>query len=124
MVDKTLLKIAEPINDSIIAMATSHTAYVDDDFFQNQFGEDKNNASYKVHPVEVLSLKIGWIVNTPEGKEFLQAILMGERLDYYEIKSLQIIIEYLYQKSKSLLLKYLLPLYLLQGINFVLSIIF
>jgi hypothetical protein len=35
MVDKKLLKIAEPINDSIIAMATSHTAYVDDDFFQN-----------------------------------------------------------------------------------------
>ena len=49
---------------------------------------------------------------------------MGERLDYYEIKSLQIIIEFLYQKSKALLLNYLLPLYLLQGINFVLSIIF
>jgi len=77
-----------------------------------------------VHPVEVLSLKIGWIINTPEGKEFLQAILMRENLDYYEIKSVQIIIEFLYQKSKALLLNYLLPLYLLQGIIFVLSIIF
>lgn len=77
-----------------------------------------------MHPVEVLSLKIGWIINTPEGKEFLQAILMRENLDYYEIKSVQIIIEFLYQKSKALLLNYLLPLYLLQGIIFVLSIIF
>lgn len=88
MVDKKLLKIKEPINDTIIAMATSHTAYVDDDFFEKKFGEDKENPEYKVHPVEVLSLKIGWIINTPEGKEFLQAILQGERLDYYEIKSL------------------------------------
>ena len=71
MKDKKLLKINEPINDSIIAMSTSHTAYVDDEFFQKQFGEDKDHEEYKVHPVEVLSLKIGWIVNTPEGKEFL-----------------------------------------------------
>lgn len=96
MKDKKLLKVAEPMNDNIVAMATSHTAYVDDLFFEEKMGEDKTNPKYKVHPVEVLSLKIGWIINTPEGKEFLQAILMGERLDYYEIKSLQIIIEFLY----------------------------
>ena len=41
-----------------------------------------------------------------------------------EDKDSQIIIEFLYQKSKALLLNYLLPLYLLQGIIFVLSIIF
>ena len=35
MLDKKLLKIEEPMNDTIIAMATSHTAYVDDDFFKN-----------------------------------------------------------------------------------------
>ena len=58
-----------------------------------------------------------------EGKKFLQAILLSERLDFYEIKSLQIIIEFLYQKSKILILIYLLPLYLIQGTVFIFSII-
>jgi hypothetical protein len=49
--------------------------------------------------------------------------MQSERLDFYETKSLQIIIEYLYQKSKILILIYLLPLYLTQGGVFITSII-
>jgi hypothetical protein len=123
MQEKKVLRIQEPLNDTIIAIATSHTAYVDDEFYVQKFGENKKNANFKAFPVQVVSLPIGWIISTPEGKEFLQAILQSERLDFYEIKSLQIIIEFLYQQSKLLLLKYLLPLYMIQGGVFVVSIL-
>ena len=66
-----MLRIKEPLTETIVAMAPSHTAYVDDIFFREKFGEDMENTDYKVHPVEILSLKIGWITNTPEGKGFL-----------------------------------------------------
>ena len=67
-------------------------------------------------------MRIGWVISTQEGKDFLQAILNSERLDYYEIKALQIVIEFLYQKSKLLLLYYLLPLFMAQGASFFISI--
>ena len=71
MLDKKSLRIKEPLNEHIVAMAPSHTAHVDDIFFREKFGEDLENKKYKVHPVEIHSLKIGWIANTAEGKEFL-----------------------------------------------------
>jgi hypothetical protein len=43
MLDKKLLRIKEPFSESIVAMAPSHTAYVDDIFFREKFGEDKEN---------------------------------------------------------------------------------
>ena len=90
-------------------MATSCTAYIDDDFYKNEFGESRD---HKAFPVNVVCMRIGWVIQTQEGKKFLQAILNSERLDYFEIKALQIVIEFLYQKSKALLLWYLLPLYI------------
>jgi len=40
MLDKKLLRVKEPLNESIIAMAPSHTAYVDDIFFREKLGDD------------------------------------------------------------------------------------
>jgi len=34
MQEKKVLRIEEPLNDTIIAIATSHTAYVDNDFYE------------------------------------------------------------------------------------------
>jgi hypothetical protein len=111
------------MNDSIVALATSNTAYIDDDFYKEKFGENLKDEQKKAFPVNIVSMKINWIISTKEGKEFLWAILQSERLEYYEIQALQIIIEFLYQKSKSLLLNYLLPLYLLQGLVFFIVIV-
>jgi hypothetical protein len=59
------------LSDTIVAIAASHTAYVDDDFYTTQFGEKTDKVNYKAFPVEVVSLPIGWIISTPEGKDFL-----------------------------------------------------
>jgi hypothetical protein len=110
MAEKKVLRVKEPFNENMIAIASSSSAFIDDNFYKNEFGD---NADYKAYPVEVVSLRINWIISTPEGKEFLQAIHQSERLDFYEIRSLQIIIEFLYKKCKVLILYYLLPLFLI-----------
>lgn len=114
MLDKNILRIKSPQNDSIVAIESSPTLYVDDIFYREKFKEDKENPKFKAYPVEVIALKIDWIVSTQQGKEFLQALNQSENLDFFEITTLQIIIEYLYSKSKIIMLYVFLPLYLIQ----------
>jgi len=59
-------------------------------------GEDKNSSDSKSLPVKIFALRIGWILTRPEGKILLQQILSSDRLDFYEIPTLQMIIEFLY----------------------------
>jgi|SaaInl33SG_5_DNA_1037386.scaffolds.fasta_scaffold05675_3 hypothetical protein len=73
------------MNDSIVALATSNTAYIDDDFYKEKFGENLKDEQKKAFPVNIVSMKINWIISTQEGKDFLWAILQSERLEYYEI---------------------------------------
>jgi hypothetical protein len=104
--------VKSPLNESIIAIASSPTTFIDEDFYRKEFG-DLHSPEYKAYPVNVVSFKINWIISTPEGKEFLQSIHQSERLDFYEIRALQIIIEFLYKKVKVIILYYLLPLFLI-----------
>ena len=67
--EKKVLHVAHPLNENIIAIESSDSAYIDDLFFKNKFG-DQLNSDYKAYPVDVVSLKINWIISTPEGKEF------------------------------------------------------
>ena len=58
--------------------------------------EDKANPHYKSVPVKMEAMKVGWIINTDQGRLLLQNILQSDRLDYYEIPSLVMVIEFLY----------------------------
>lgn len=51
-------------------------------------GEDKNDKNNKSFPVNVVAMRIDWILNEPEGKKFLFAILDSDNLDLYEVPSL------------------------------------
>jgi hypothetical protein len=124
MLDKNVLRVESPLNDSIIAIDSSPTLYVDDLFYREVFKEDVKNQSYKAYPVEVFALKIDWIVSTPAGKEFLSALSQSENLDFFDITTLQIIIEFLYAKSKRIMLYVFLPLYLIQVGFFILTMLF
>lgn len=70
MVEKQILRIAEPLDDEIIAIASSPTVYIDQDFYTKQMKEDDHEnkkAKYKSYPVKIEALKVGWIINHPEG---------------------------------------------------------
>ena len=54
-----------------------------------------------------------WILNTEEGALFLTALNQSQNLNLFEIDTIKIIIEFLYQRYKGRVLKIRLPLYLL-----------
>ena len=124
MKDKSVLRVKKPINETMVAMGSSHTLFIDEEFYLRKFGEDINDSSLKAFPVEIVCLRIDWIINTQQGLKFLQAINQSDRLDFYEIRTLKVIIEYLYKRSKTLMLVFLLPLYIVQLCLFVLSIFY
>ena len=88
MQEKKVLRVKKALSENIVAIATSQTTYIDDEFYVKEFGENKQNQNFKAYPVEIISMPIQWIISTPEGRDFLQAIWNSERLEFYEIKSL------------------------------------
>ena len=62
-------------------------------------GEDKYNPDYQSYSVQLVGLRINWMLQD-KGKLFLNAIMRSGDLDFYKIKSLKMIIEFLYQHLK------------------------
>ena len=77
-----------------------------------------DSTGYKSYPVKTIALRIAWILDQPEGKQFLWSIYNNHNLNYYKIPSVYLIVEFLYSKYKSILLKWLLPAFILQSIFF------
>ena len=63
------------------------------------------------YPVSIISVKVGWLVNEPQGKDFLIEILNTPNMDIYKIESLIVIIEYLIMKYKGIIFVLVLPIY-------------
>ena len=70
------------------------------------------------YPIKMTGLRVGWIINEPEGKEFLQAILQLDNLELYKIESLQMIIEFLFLKFKFFILAFIFPLYIFSHLTY------
>lgn len=115
---KNILKIKACNSEEIIAMKESSTIYIDDMFFRQKMGEDKNNDNFHSYSVQLVGLRINWMLKK-EGKAFLSQIMRSEFLDFYKIKSLKMIIEFLYQRLKFYILLIQLPLYLMSLITLI-----
>lgn len=115
MKKKQILKIASPLNDRIIAMTSSPAIYVDQQFFRNCMNEKQGNQSY---PVNVVGFRIGWILREPVGKKFLFSILNQNNLELYKIETLQMIVEFLFQKIKIIIFTVFAPLYIISHITY------
>lgn len=53
----------------------------------------------------MVALEIGWIINSPEGINFLNAVAYSDRIDLYDLDAIQIMIEFMYIKFKSKVVK-------------------
>ena len=88
--------------------------------------DQKDDLELASFPINVVALKIGWVIddtlsndqNSPYGLMFLKEILKSGNLDLFKIPCLQIMIEFLYQKYKYILLSVMLPLYLASHLTF------
>jgi hypothetical protein len=106
------LKISHSFNDEIVKVEQSFSGYTDDLFFKNVMKEDKDNKSFKNIPVSVWALKCNWIINTEEGKLLLEQLLVSEKHELYECRTIKVIVEFLYMHYRQLILKWRLPAYL------------
>ena len=112
--------------------------YIDDRFYQNKMKEMKddrynadtkkmakksNSSNYKSYPVKIIALRVNWILNEDEGKEFLEAIYASEGLDIFKNESVVMLIEYLYSQYKVFITKWFVTFNVLQLLIFELSIV-
>jgi len=111
MRSKVLLKIREPLNSQMVSMRRASFAYLDDKYYADEMDEDKANPEYSSYPVSVVALRIGWMVNEDYGKKLLQAIVASGDLELYDISTVQMITEFLYQKFKWVICCSMLPIF-------------
>lgn len=103
-------------------MTEASSIYVDERFYNDRMGEQINNSDCSSYPVRVLAMHVGWMIKSEDrldGRHFLQEILRNEDLGWYNLKSLRMIIEFLYTKIKYNIFKVLLPCQILIQITFV-----
>ena len=122
MLKKQVLKVRKAHSDDIICMTESNTIYVDDKFYKEKMNEKSEDPECSSYPVKVVAIRIGWILKSDDhidGRYFLQEILRNEDLSYYNLKSLRMLIEFLYMKIKFTIFRLLLPCYICNQFLFV-----
>ena len=121
MAKKQVLKISSPHSDEIIKMTASNSIYVDNNFYKQKMKERLDDPDCSSFPVRVTALRMGWILKSEDGIDghyFLSEILKNEDLNFYNIQSLRMIIEFLYNKIKKVIFLMLLPPFLTNIILF------
>lgn len=112
MKNKYTLNIGNPLSDDIIKVAPSNSIYVDDHYFDKHMGEAEHEMSY---PVDIYAIGIGWILRNEqnEGTSFLMTILATTNIDIYDNRYIKVIIEFMYQQYKSMIILIMVPIFVL-----------
>ena len=87
-------------------MAQSSTLYIDNQFYIQKLGEKTDSTT--TYQTKIVAIKIDWLrIDSKFGsqseqyfKKFLDKILNGNNLQFYNIAYLRIIIEFFYLKLK------------------------
>lgn len=67
----------------------------------------------KNFPISVIAVRVAWILNMKEGKEFLWSIYNSGNMNYYKISCVFLIVEFLFTRFKNFLLKWLMSAYII-----------
>lgn len=81
MINKQTLVIAKAEDKEIIAINESTSSYVDEDYFENAFGE--NSSRSNTFAVKMQAIRADWIINDPEGIIFLKQCLRSKRKEIF-----------------------------------------
>lgn len=122
MKQKNTLSIRAPYSDKIVSVEGSIVSYVDNAFYKDHLFEDMTNPYYTNFPIKMFALKVDWIVSE-EGKRFLQAVCNSENQELFNTKTVLVIVEFIYFKYRTAVLKNSLPFYLIQLVLFFVSIL-
>ena len=113
-----------------MAIDRNSSSYCDGYYYRKTMNErqpdDEGNRftgqPIKNFPVSIWAFKVQWILNTDEGKYFLEKILKSEKIELYDIPAIEVIIEFLYMHYKRVVMVYRLPIYILQLIVYFASV--
>lgn len=98
----------------IVKMKYSSTIYVDDYFYREGLEErPQNESGNKSYPVRLTSFRVDWILNSEHGSVFLTKLYNNENIEIYAMKTMKMMIEFLYQELKFEIIYYQAPFYLL-----------
>ena len=126
MANTASLRVASTVNEQLVAINHAYVSYVDDRYYRKSFHTPKNEEefkSYQSHPVKVVCVEVGWVLNSEDGLAFLRQLNTTESLDIFEVQCISIIVEYLYGAFKKKVLYYKLPVHLACGIVYLLTIL-
>ena len=108
MMEKQIFRCDEPVNDRIIKQISKGAVFFTEDFYSKEMEEKPKENS---HPVMLSALRVDWLINSDEGRDFLQNILLTGNLDFFNIDTIQYVVEFLFQKFKLVILFLLLPIF-------------
>ena len=72
-----------------------------------------NLREVKNFPVSIWAFNVHWIFNTDEGKYFMEKILKSEKIELFECKAIEVMIEFLYMHYRKVVMIFRLPMYII-----------
>jgi hypothetical protein len=85
---------------------------------------DDPRKDWNSYPVKTVAVEVGWVLNTPEGNDFLTQLNKSENLDLFYTETIEILTLYLFEKYKKKVLTMRVPLYVLTLFFFLANIWF
>jgi len=117
MSTKQVMRIPQAYDDSIVLFKEASCIQIDDEYYREHMKEiPLEGSGYKSYPVKTVAIRVAWILDQPEGRAFLWSVYKNENLNYYKIPTIYLIVEFMYNKYKNILLKWLMPAFILQAV--------
>ena len=117
MINKQTLVIKEKMENEIIAISGSRSAYVDSDYFKNTVGEDTTNKNFMTYAVNYHCARVDWILNEQIGLNFMKELLRQKRRDLFNTMYIKMLTAYLYKRYSKKIMRTMLPVYILHQIT-------
>ena len=70
-----------------------------------------DNKEFQSFPVDVVGIRIQWMLMTDEGKDFLNEVIKQPDLEIYNIRSIQILVEFFFDTYRRSILSRQFPLF-------------
>ena len=113
-------KLGLPMSDSICAQVSVQSKYLNEIFFTREFGHQEHDWESLMgmysdclnYPVDIRFLRLDWILYTEEGFSFLQALQNSTNNSLFQIPSIQLLIDFIYERFKFVILRWQFPIYL------------
>jgi hypothetical protein len=82
MEQKQVIRVVDSYDEKIIGFCDASCIQIDEAFYRNIMKEVPRSEGvvYKSYPVQIVALRIAWILEQKEGKEFLWAIYNNQNL--------------------------------------------